>query len=212
MIKKILLFIMVILGIQNVNAESIPVGEYSYQSDSLVMTIKINNESEMEIHSGDGSAEIEGTKGTYTLQNGKLVYTRIYYNSYNNGNSEWVLCGPDKEVSCGDINETTEEFIYDATSNTISSGVYATRAGRNAMNITLKNSANSTNTTNKCKTNNGIYYGKNGTEVTEEVYNKECINNPQTGSFIPITLFIIGIVISLTILVKTFQSNKFYKI
>lgn len=206
MFKRILIFIAVILGIQNVNAESIPIGEYSYKSDRLVITIKINSENEMEIHSGDGYSEIEATKGTYTLQNGKLVYTRIYLEYSNNGNMEWVLCGPDKEIHCSDINETTEEFVYDASSNTISSAVYATRAGLTTMNITL------TNSTNKCKVNNGIYYGKNGTEVTEEVYNKECISNPQTGSFMPITLFVMGIFISLTILVKTFRSNKFYKI
>ncbi len=63
-----------------------------------------------------------------------------------------------------------------------------------------------------CKIENGKYYGKNGTEVTEEVYNKECLSNPQTGNFIPYIVVITGAILAISVFTISRKNNKLYKI
>lgn len=63
-----------------------------------------------------------------------------------------------------------------------------------------------------CKVVNGKYYGKNGNEVTEEVYNSECVSNPQTGSFLPYVVIVSGIALAVTVFTISRKNNKLYKI
>lgn len=66
--------------------------------------------------------------------------------------------------------------------------------------------------TQYCKIVNGIYYGKNGSVVTEEVYNSECVSNPQTGSFVPYIAVATGILLSIVVFSVSRKNNKLYKI
>lgn len=63
-----------------------------------------------------------------------------------------------------------------------------------------------------CKIVDGKYYGKNGTEVTAEVYNAECINNPQTGNFVPYIVIIAGIALAIGVFTISRKNTKLYKI
>lgn len=63
-----------------------------------------------------------------------------------------------------------------------------------------------------CKIVNGKYYGKNGTEVTAEVYEAECMNNPQTGSFVPYVVIIAGIALAVGVFTISRKNTKLYKI
>ena len=63
-----------------------------------------------------------------------------------------------------------------------------------------------------CKIVDGKYYGKNGTEVTAEVYETECVNNPQTGSFVPYVGIIAGIALAVGVFTISRKNTKLYKI
>lgn len=63
-----------------------------------------------------------------------------------------------------------------------------------------------------CKVVNGKYYGKSGTEVTEAVYNSECVSNPQTGSFLPYVVIAAGIALAVGVFTVSRKNNKLYKI
>lgn len=63
-----------------------------------------------------------------------------------------------------------------------------------------------------CKIVDGKYYGKNGTEVTAEVYEAECVNNPQTGSFVPYVVIIAGIALAVGVFTISRKNTKLYKI
>ncbi len=63
-----------------------------------------------------------------------------------------------------------------------------------------------------CRVENGKYYGKNGTEVTEEVYNNECLSNPQTGNFVPYIVIITGAILAVSVFTISRKNNKLYKI
>ncbi len=68
--------------------------------------------------------------------------------------------------------------------------------------------------TKSCYTDtaNGVYYGKDGSVVTEEVYNSECVKNPQTGGFLPYAVIISGIVLAVGVFTITRKNNSLYKI
>ncbi len=66
--------------------------------------------------------------------------------------------------------------------------------------------------TNICKIVNGKYYGKNGTEVTAEVYEAECVNNPQTGNFVPYVVIVAGIALAVGVFTISRKNTKLYKI
>lgn len=63
-----------------------------------------------------------------------------------------------------------------------------------------------------CKVVDGTYYGKNGNVVTEEVYNSECVNNPQTGNFVPYLVITAGIILAVSVFTITRKNNTLYKI
>lgn len=63
-----------------------------------------------------------------------------------------------------------------------------------------------------CKVVNGKYYGKNGTEVTADVYEAECVNNPQTGSFVPYVVIVAGIALAVGVFTISRKNTKLYKI
>ena len=63
-----------------------------------------------------------------------------------------------------------------------------------------------------CKIVNGKYYGKNGTEVTAAVYEAECVNNPQTGNFVPYVVIIAGIALAVGVFTISRKNTKLYKI
>ncbi len=63
-----------------------------------------------------------------------------------------------------------------------------------------------------CRVVNGKYYGKNGTEVTEAVYNSECVTNPKTGSFLPYIALGTGLVLAGVVFAISRKNNKLYKI
>lgn len=63
-----------------------------------------------------------------------------------------------------------------------------------------------------CRVVGGKYYGKNGNEVTEAVYNAECVNNPQTGSSMPYIVIIAGIVLAISVFTISRKNTKLYKI
>lgn len=63
-----------------------------------------------------------------------------------------------------------------------------------------------------CKIVNGTYYGKNGNVVTEEVYNAECVTNPQTGNFVPYALIAAGIALAIGVFTISRKNTKLYKI
>lgn len=65
---------------------------------------------------------------------------------------------------------------------------------------------------NICKIVNGTYYGKNGNVVTEEVYNAECVTNPQTGNFVPYALIAAGIALAIGVFTISRKNTKLYKI
>lgn len=63
-----------------------------------------------------------------------------------------------------------------------------------------------------CRVVNGTYYGKNGTVVTEDVYNSECVSNPQTGNFLPYIVIVTGIALAVIVFTVSRRNNKLYKI
>lgn len=63
-----------------------------------------------------------------------------------------------------------------------------------------------------CKVVDGTYYGKNGNVVTEDVYNSECVKNPQTGNFVPYIVITAGIILAFTVFTITRKNNTLYKI
>ena len=63
-----------------------------------------------------------------------------------------------------------------------------------------------------CKVVDGKYYGKNGNEVTAEVYNAECVNNPQTGNFVPYVVIIAGIALAVGVFTISRKNTKLYKL
>lgn len=63
-----------------------------------------------------------------------------------------------------------------------------------------------------CRIVDGKYYGKNGNEVTEAVYNAECVNNPQTGNSVPYVVIIAGIVLAVSVFTISRKNTKLYKI
>ncbi len=63
-----------------------------------------------------------------------------------------------------------------------------------------------------CRIVDGKYYGKNGNEVTEAVYNAECVNNPQTGSSVPYVVIIAGIALAVIVFTVSRKNTKLYKI
>ncbi len=63
-----------------------------------------------------------------------------------------------------------------------------------------------------CKVVDGKYYGKNGQEVTEAVYNSECVSNPQTGNFVPYVVILAGIALAVIVFTVSRKNNKLYKI
>lgn len=68
--------------------------------------------------------------------------------------------------------------------------------------------------TPKCKVVDGKYYDANGVEVSEEAYNAACTTseNPQTGSFLPYTLIIAGLVLAGWLYYVTKKNNKMYQV
>lgn len=63
-----------------------------------------------------------------------------------------------------------------------------------------------------CKIVDGKYYGKDGNEVTQEVYEAECMNNPQTGSFVPYVVIIAGVALAVGVFTISRKNTKLYKI
>lgn len=63
-----------------------------------------------------------------------------------------------------------------------------------------------------CRVVGGKYYGKNGNEVTEAVYNAECVTNPQTGNSMPYLVIIAGIVLAVGVFTISRKNTKLYKI
>lgn len=63
-----------------------------------------------------------------------------------------------------------------------------------------------------CRVVGGKYYGKNGNEVTEAVYNAECVSNPQTGSSMPYLVIVAGIVLAVGVFTISRKNTKLYKI
>lgn len=61
-----------------------------------------------------------------------------------------------------------------------------------------------------CYTENGKYYGKDGTEVDEETYKKECV--PETGSFASYAVLAAGAFIALSAITIAKKHNKFYRV
>ena len=68
--------------------------------------------------------------------------------------------------------------------------------------------------TPKCQVVDGTYYDANGNEVSEEAYNAACTTaeNPQTGSFLPYTLIIIGLALAGWLYYVTKKNNKIYQV
>lgn len=65
---------------------------------------------------------------------------------------------------------------------------------------------------NVCKIVGGKYYGKNGKEVTKEVYEAECVSNPQTGNFVPYIVIIAGISLAVGVFTISRKNTKLYKL
>lgn len=63
-----------------------------------------------------------------------------------------------------------------------------------------------------CKIENGVYYGKDGSVVTKETYDKECTENKQTGSFMPYAVIASGIALAVIVYTVSRKNNKLYKI
>ena len=63
-----------------------------------------------------------------------------------------------------------------------------------------------------CKIVNGVYYGNDGNVVTEEEYNEECVDNPQTGNFLPYVVIGAGIALAVGAFTVSRKNNKLYKI
>ena len=73
---------------------------------------------------------------------------------------------------------------------------------------------NSVNVTEEhiCKVVDGKYYGKDGSEVTADVYAEQCVSNPQTGSFVPYVVIIAGIALAVGVFTISRKNTKLYKI
>ena len=74
-----------------------------------------------------------------------------------------------------------------------------------------KEPANTESEKHYCEKVNDKYYGKDGTEVTKEQHEKECLENPATGFTIPI-LSLILILSSVFVLKKFKIKNSLKKI
>ena len=63
-----------------------------------------------------------------------------------------------------------------------------------------------------CKVVDGTYYGKDGSVVTADVYNAQCVTNPQTGNFVPYVVIIAGIALAVGVFVISRKNTKLYRI
>ena len=63
-----------------------------------------------------------------------------------------------------------------------------------------------------CKVVDGTYYGKDGSVVTADVYNAQCVTNPQTGNFVPYVVIIAGIALAVGVFTISRRNTKLYKI
>ncbi len=63
-----------------------------------------------------------------------------------------------------------------------------------------------------CKIVEGTYYGKDGSVVTESVYNSQCLDNPQTGNFLPYVVIFAGIALAVGVFTISRRNTKLYKI
>ena len=61
-----------------------------------------------------------------------------------------------------------------------------------------------------CREENGKYYGKDGSEITKEQYEKDCI--PKTGSFASYAVLAAGALIALSAITIAKKHNKFYRV
>ena len=101
---------------------------YGASGEDVDLNIEINilNENEMTITADDTHSEIETTKGTYTINENKLIYKRVYVKSSTNN---WDSCIEENEtVNCTSYQlPKTEEFTIDMTNKTLYSNNYNNR-------------------------------------------------------------------------------------
>lgn len=106
--------------------------EYQVTSNvlgELRMTVTIIDDKEMTISSGDGATTIEISKGTYSITDNILTYTR---DSYEIGGEGWKKATNVSDF--GDIDSYVEKFTIDKEKNQLELSNYSTR---NFSNIVL---------------------------------------------------------------------------
>lgn len=108
--------------------------KYSFTGENnnryINIEVSIINDNEMMISSGDGMAQIEGTKGVYYINDDVLTYTRIYYDFDFSGDKYWIPCSTIDDqnfekiknvydgIGCGGVSRM-QKFTIDKVNHTL---------------------------------------------------------------------------------------------
>ncbi len=161
------------------------------------------------VGSTTGSSSLNKVNGTLTLQNMtvKSITASSPWTDYSNG-TQLEFTSPTNVTGASftiativfDINVKGQDCAVTFVPCYTEDGTYGCG---NAIKVEEKFT---------CRIVDGKYYGKNGNEVTAEVYNAECVNNPQTGNSMPYLVIIAGIVLAVGVFTVSRKNTKLYKI
>ena len=129
---------------ENEEDEVIFTGEYSGKVEfgngfNDVITLKFFDDGTLSLTSGDGAAMIEYSEGTYSFENDKLIYRRIYALGSSNDTLVRVNDSSSAKFSVDFENsDFTEEFVYDKENDTFETSTYFTKTRNRNEKIILK--------------------------------------------------------------------------
>lgn len=131
-------------GNENQEDKVIFTGEYSGKVEfgngfNDVITLKFFDDGTLSLTSGDGAAMIEYSEGTYSFENDKLIYRRIYALGSSNDTLVRVNDSSSAKFSVDFENsDVIEEFVYDKENDTFETSTYFTKTRNRNEKIILK--------------------------------------------------------------------------
>ncbi len=204
-ISLIVLAIMVILPMKVNAAYSFDFKEVAEDDTTLTTEISVTI---------TGSSTLSQIGGTLTMRHvtlGSVTMTDTSWTNVSTGSS--LLFKAESNVGAGTYKIATVIFNKDGSA-TATDPCYVnwTPCTDETGSFVCGNTPIEISETYVCRNVDGTFYGKNGTVVTEEVYNSECVSNPQTGNFLPYVVILTGIALAVVVFTVSRRNNKLYKI
>ncbi len=204
-ISLIVLAIMVILPIKVNAAYSFEFKEIAEDDTTLTTEISVT------ITDSSTLSQIGGTLNMHHVTLGSVTMVDSSWANQSSGNT--LLFKASSNVGAGTYKIATVVFNKDGNA-TATDPCYVnwTPCTDETGSFVCGNTPIEITETYVCKVVDGKYYGKNGTVVTEDVYNSECVSNPQTGNFLPYVVIASGIALAAIVFTVSRKNNKLYKI